>query len=108
MPSYEYLEVEPSTLAEDPVRAAHIAGLLKALAHPIRIRIVAILCEGEEHVGALATKLKVKQAVVSQQLQILRTHRLVAATREAGLARYRLMEPQLRNLVTCMESCSVR
>jgi len=95
-------------LTGDPDRANHVAELLKALAHPIRIRIVATLCQGEAHVSALAERLQVKQAVVSQQLQILRTHRLVAVAREHGFARYRLAEPQLRQLVCCMENCSVR
>jgi ArsR family transcriptional regulator len=96
------------TLSRDPQRAGHVAELLRALAHPIRIRIVAILCQEEAHVSALAERLEAKQAIVSQQLQILRTHRLVAVSRENGFAKYRLAEPQLRNLVCCMESCSVR
>ena len=94
-------------LARDATRADHIAELLKALAHPIRIRIIAILCRGEANVSALAEKLGSKQAIVSQQLRILRNHRLVAVSRKDGFANYRLAEPQLTNLVCCMESCSV-
>jgi ArsR family transcriptional regulator len=95
-------------ITSDPARASHIAEVLKALAHPLRIRIVALLCqEGECHVNAIADRLGVKQAILSQQLRILRMRRLVDVVRASGFARYRIAEPQLRNLVRCMEGCTV-
>jgi ArsR family transcriptional regulator len=93
-------------ISKDASRADHVAEVLKAVAHPLRLRIVASLCEGEAHVGALAEKLGASQAIVSQQLRILRSHGLVAATRGGGFARYRLVEQNLRGLVRCMENCS--
>lgn len=85
--------------------AERIAEVLKAVAHPLRLRIVATLCRGDENVSGLAERLSAPQAIVSQQLRILRLHGLVAAARQKGFARYRLAEPQLRNLVACMEKC---
>ena len=87
--------------------AEHVAELFKALAHPIRLRIVAILCHGEEHVSGLAEQLGCKQAIVSQQLRILRMRRIVEVARRDGFSHYRLAEPQLRQMVRCMESCAV-
>jgi DNA-binding transcriptional ArsR family regulator len=92
-------------ISADPDRAGHVAEVLKAVAHPLRLRIVAVLCEGEENVTALAEKLGAEQAIVSQQLRILRSHGLVAASREGGFATYRLVEQNLRGLVRCMEKC---
>ena len=92
-------------LAEERPLAAHLAEVLKALAHPVRLRIVAILCEREESVIGLAEGLDLKQAIVSQQLRILRMSRLVSATRQDGFSRYALAEPRLRDLVTCLEGC---
>ncbi len=97
-----------SELARDDAKSARIAEVLKAVAHPLRVRIVAILCRGEQHVSALAEALDAPQAIVSQQLRILRLHDLVAATRQDGFAYYRLAEPQLRSLVSCMEKCEAR
>ena len=94
-----------AALAESDPWAARIAEVLKAVAHPLRLRIVATLCRGEENVSGLAERLGAPQAIVSQQLRILRLHGLVAAVRENGFARYRLAEPQLRTLVACMEKC---
>jgi len=93
-------------LRDDPPKAERIAELLKAVAHPLRIRIVAVLCAGEETVGDLVDRLDTPQPIVSQQLRILRAQGLVAVKREGGFARYRIAEPQLRNLVCCMEKCS--
>lgn len=93
------------TLREDGTRAEHIAEVLKAVAHPLRLRIVATLCHGEESVSALAERLAAAQPIVSQQLRILRSHGLVSSSREDGFAFYRLAEPALRDLVCCMEKC---
>ncbi len=89
----------------DGRRAEHAADVLKAVAHPVRLRIVATLCRGAEHVNALAERLQVPQPIVSQQLRILRGHGLVAARRADGFSWYHLEEPALRDLVCCMEKC---
>jgi ArsR family transcriptional regulator len=75
-----------------------------ALAHPLRLRIIALLCREETNVGALAVALDAEPAIVSQQLRILRMERLVDLDRAGGRARYRLAEPHLRELVRCVAS----
>jgi DNA-binding transcriptional ArsR family regulator len=95
-------------LTVDARKAVHCAEILKAVAHPIRLRIVAILCQGPENVTGLAERLGESQAIVSQQLRILRMKGLVAAEREKGFAEYRLLETNLRDLVGTMEKCAVR
>jgi DNA-binding transcriptional ArsR family regulator len=95
------------TIARDRGKAEYVAELLKAVAHPLRLRIIAILCEGPEHVNRLAERLDVNQAVVSQQLRILRMRRLVMAAREGGYTTYRIAERHLHQLVDCMEHCIV-
>jgi ArsR family transcriptional regulator len=92
-------------ISTDPARAAHLAEVLKAVAHPLRLRLVAILGEGDANVTELAARLGARQAIVSQQLRILRSHGLVAADREGGYATYRLVERNLEGLVHCMERC---
>jgi DNA-binding transcriptional ArsR family regulator len=95
-------------VTDDPERASRVADILKAVAHPLRLRIVAVLCRGEMQVNALADRLGAPQAIVSQQLRILRMHGLVGVVRANGCATYRLREPRLRDLVGCMEKCSLR
>jgi len=95
-------------ILDGEARAAHLAEVLKAVAHPLRLRIVALLAERDENVTRLCARLGAGQAIVSQQLRILRMHGLVEAEREGGFTNYRLAEPSLRDLVRCMEGCAVR
>jgi ArsR family transcriptional regulator len=93
------------TIERDAARAEHVADVLKAVAHPLRVRIVALLCRRDRHVNELAEALGVVQPIVSQQLRILRSNGLVAVRRQDGFAWYRISEPALRDLVCCMERC---
>jgi DNA-binding transcriptional ArsR family regulator len=88
-----------------PERAGVLAEILRAVAHPLRLRIIAALCHEDIHVTALAVRLGAKQAIVSQQLRSLRMLRLVDGRRENGLVRYHLVEPRLRDLVACLSGC---
>ena len=92
-------------VVSDPDRAGHLAEILKAVAHPLRLRIIALLCQEERSVNRIAELLEANQAIVSQQLRILRLHGLVEAERRDGLAVYRILEPRLRQLVACLEGC---
>jgi len=94
-------------LRTDPLLAARASEVIKALGHPLRLRLIAILCEDDEHVTGLAEQLGVQQSVVSQQLRILRIQGLVEVSRSNGFAYYRLAEPKLRELIRCVESCSL-
>ncbi len=100
-----HTKMKSRRIDDDGGRAEHAAEVLKAVAHPVRLRIVATLCRGAEHVNALAEQLRVPQPIVSQQLRILRGYGLVSARRANGFAWYRLAEPALRDLVCCMEKC---
>ena len=102
-----YQEVSMVAIASDIEKCEHIATILKAMGHPIRLQIVALLCERDTHVNALADQIGAPQSAVSQQLGILRMRGLVARRRESGLAVYSLAEPRLRTLVECMEGCKV-
>lgn len=59
------------------------AEFFKALAHPIRIRILDCLRDGEKGVNELSEILRIEPANVSQQLAILRVRNIVVG-RKAG------------------------
>jgi len=92
-------------IQKDATKAARVAEVLKAVAHPLRLRIVATLCAGADHVNALAARLGTPQPIVSQHLRILRNQGLVKVSRGGGFSTYRIAEPALRDLVCCMEKC---
>jgi DNA-binding transcriptional ArsR family regulator len=85
----------------------HRVTMLKALAHPVRLQIVTLLClGGEATVTDLCERLEVPQPIVSQQLRVLRMSRLVGDERRDGFNFYRVLEPRLHTLVECISSCS--
>lgn len=84
------------------------ADVLKALGHPCRLQIVAILAGGEMHVSGLAERLSERQATVSQHLSILRLHSLVERSRANGYMMYRLAQPGLTELLKCVVRCHGR
>lgn len=91
-----------------PIKDAHLdrrVVILKAIAHPLRLQIIAILCQRDEHVSGLAGELEVSQAIISQQLRILRMSQLVDVSRQNGYSVYTLAEPHLKTLIDCMERC---
>lgn len=92
---------------EDSHAAIVAAEVLKALAHPLRLRIVALLCDKTMHVNAIAERLGASQSTVSQQLRILRMRNLVGTRRENSHTYYRIIERHLHDMVLCMDSCLI-
>jgi DNA-binding transcriptional ArsR family regulator len=86
-------------------QAREIAEILKAVGHPVRLRIVEYLAVGELCVGDLAEKISEKQAIISQQLKILRMVGLVKTERRDGKSFYRINNPHLYELLNCMQRC---
>ena len=85
--------------------AEPIAEIMKAVAHPLRLRIIDLLCNGDARVTDMAERLGAKQALVSQQLRILRMSNLVETKKENGVSRYTLAEPRLSDLIECVVGC---
>jgi DNA-binding transcriptional ArsR family regulator len=92
-------------IADDEARARALAETLKAIANPTRLRLAAALCEGPSVVGALAERLVLAPAIVSQELRILRMSGLVGAERAGGFSTYSLAEPGLKDLIKCLDKC---
>lgn len=71
------------------------ARLLKALAHPVRLRMLEILCQGEECVCHLSATLGKTQPYISQQLAVLRRAGLVEDVRVGQYTYYRVRDQRL-------------
>ena len=75
------------------------AEFFRALAHPIRIRILETLAAGERSVQQLQDALHVDQPIASQQLAVLRGKNIVVARKEGTSVRYSLRDPLLADLL---------
>jgi len=90
---------ERNDLGATAVRARDASDFLKALAHPNRLLILCILCEGERSVTELEQMLALRQPTVSQQLARLRTDGLVSARRQGKTIYYSLGSSDVRTVV---------
>lgn len=75
------------------------AEFFRALAHPVRIRILEALVGGEHSVQELQEELRLEQPVVSQQLAVLRAKHIVAARKQGTIVRYGVRDPLLGDLL---------
>ncbi|RYJ01362.1 MAG: transcriptional regulator [Acetobacteraceae bacterium] len=71
------------------------AEFLRALAHPMRLRILCRLLEGELAVAGFEAELGLRQPNLSQQLAALREAGLVATRREAKSVVYRIADDRI-------------
>ena len=75
------------------------AEFFKALGHPLRIRVLELLSEGEHSVSQLLEHVDAEQPHLSQQLGVLRRADLVAARREGANVVYALADARIAELL---------
>lgn len=75
------------------------AEMFKALAHPLRIRVLELLVAGERPVGGLAEALEAELSHLSQQLAVLRRAQLVQARRAGSTVFYSVRDPRVAELL---------
>lgn len=75
------------------------AEFFKALAHPMRIRILEVLSEGDRNVNELQSILGSEGSAVSQQLAILRNKNIVYGLKEGTTVIYSLRDPLIKELL---------
>jgi len=79
--------------------AEHAAEVLKAIAHPIRMQIVELLQAKEMCVGDIAEALGGKQAITSQQLNMMKDKGVLSCRRDGARVYYRI---ENKNVITLL------
>ncbi len=75
------------------------ADAFNALAHPIRLEILELLREGERCVCHIQAMLDLRQAYISQHLNVLRRAGLVGNRKEGVRVYYQVTDPALFDLI---------
>ena len=75
------------------------AQFFRALAHPVRIKILEILVRGDRAVQELQEALDLDQPIVSQQLAVLRNQGIVTSQKQGLSVRYALRDPAVGELL---------
>ena len=73
--------------------------VLKALAHPVRLRMVLGLCDHECNVNKMVEKLGLPQSTVSQHLSILKSRGIIAVQKEGVRSCYRVVDERVKEML---------
>ena len=82
----------------DPVYVVK-AQLFRVLGHPVRIRILELLSDGERTVGDLQTELNLDSSGTSQHLAALRQQGVLDSRRAGTSVYYRIRDPRVSQLL---------
>lgn len=91
----------------DPAILDRASRVIRVLGHPLRLRILNLLEGAERNVTQLVQATGVSQALVSQQLRILRSEGVVDDRREGSRVYYRITEPKVSKILDCIRACDV-
>jgi DNA-binding transcriptional ArsR family regulator len=88
-----------SSRAGEPPIYALKADFFRVLGHPVRVRLLQLLREGELTVGALQDALELDSSAASQHLTLLRKQGLVESRKEGTSVYYRVKDPRTLELL---------
>jgi DNA-binding transcriptional ArsR family regulator len=77
--------------------------MLKALAHPARLKIVGGLVRDECNVGEIQKRLGLPQSTISQHLRVLKNAGIIRGRREGTRTCYRVIDTRARKIVSLVE-----
>ena len=97
----EHDENEQVPVNEDPTMTANA---LKAMAHPLRWKILCTLGDRELSVGEIVAQTGTSQSNISQHLEQLRNKHIVTSRKEATRIYYRIRTGKLLELVGTMRT----
>lgn len=99
---------EVAPLVREPLSAqgaTELAGMLKALADPVRLRLLSVVAShtgGEACVCDISVGITVGQPTVSHHLKVLRNAGLLASERRGSWVYYRVIPEALQQLSTLL------
>ncbi len=92
----------------DAAQLERAAGMLKAIAHPMRIAILSFLEDGKKlTVTEIHQLLNIEQSTTSHHLGILKDKGVLVSQREGKNTFYSLKHDSLQTIVNCVSKCSV-
>jgi DNA-binding transcriptional ArsR family regulator len=75
------------------------AEFFKALAHPLRIKILELLADGDKNVNEIQSLVGSEGSAVSQHLTVLRAKNIVTGTKDGNRVIYSLRDPMIIELL---------
>ncbi len=78
------------------------AECLKVMAHPVRLRMVDILMQGEFAVHEIAALCETSPDQTCEHLRLMKGHGLLSSERHGRTVYYKIATPQLPGLIECI------
>ena len=81
------------------------AGILKVVAHPVRLSIIALLEGKSLKVGDVQSRMGIKQSVTSQHLNILANKGILGRKRNGNEVFYYIEKQEVLQILACIKNC---
>jgi ArsR family transcriptional regulator len=88
-------------MLEEKVEA--VSELLKSISHPLRLKILCLLQDGEMAVGELQAELQTTTANISQHLSLLRNQGIVHSRKDANFIYNRIADERVIKLIDTLQ-----
>ena len=86
----------------DKELAQHASEILKAIANPVRLQIIEILEANEKCVGDIVDELDEQQAIVSQQLNLMKDKGILQSRRDGVKVYYSIENKDVIKVLNCV------
>ena len=96
------IDKEEIVILEEKVEA--VSNLLKSIAHPLRLKILCKLLDGEKTVGEIQSMVLTSNANISQHLAKLRHHGIIASRKESNFIYNRIADQRFVDLVDTLQN----
>ncbi|MFH1189509.1 MAG: metalloregulator ArsR/SmtB family transcription factor [Candidatus Omnitrophota bacterium] len=88
-------------------RAVSMAGALRSIAHPDRLRILMLLgCEKELSVSEIQAKIGLTQSMTSQHLAAMKAKGVLTADKRDNRVFYSIYNRDVLKVISCMKKCA--
>jgi ArsR family transcriptional regulator, zinc-responsive transcriptional repressor len=85
-------------------RLEEAAECLRTLAHPVRLRMVQMMLQGEFTVGDLAEACQIASHMASEHLRLMQHCGFLSRRQEGRCTYYQVAEPAVKRIMGCIES----
>lgn len=82
-----------------------VAECIKVMAHPVRLRMVDILAQGEFSVGEIAELCELPPHQACEHLRLLKGQGHLESERRGRMVYYRIVNPRLTKILELIQSC---
>ena len=94
--------MNPTKTNSDALEQA--AHCLRTLAHPVRLRMIQLLLQGEYTVGELAKLCDIPSHMASEHLIKMKDRGFLDSDRRGRQIFYKITEPHLKDILGCVEN----